>query len=100
MQFVRILLQIPLYSVDNVEMDSAIDGVISFYGTLDYSYDLAYFAQHEQMGLFDYFGDWMYSMSATEGEETLAEAIEIMTYGVLNGPPNDENILYEAIVKI
>ncbi|MGE4508274.1 MAG: hypothetical protein AB7D16_06570, partial [Eubacteriaceae bacterium] len=92
-QLVAYTDQIPLYTNESLNIDSTVDGVISFYGTSDLSYDLEYFTRPDKMSLLDKIGDFTYKKSS--GGLSLEESNQEMTYGVLGGPPDGENILYQ-----
>lgn len=83
----------PLFSED-IDNEVVVDGVISFYGTSDLRLDYAYFKQDNQLSILDRLGNSLYALSSQGEEETLEEANQIMTHGVLNGLP-EGNPLYE-----
>jgi acetyl esterase/lipase len=59
-QLVAYTDQIPLYTNESLNIDSTVDGVISFYGISDLSYDLEYFTRPDKMSLLDKIGDFTY----------------------------------------
>lgn len=99
-QLVAYTDQMPLYTENNMSLDTTVDGVVSFYGTSDLRFDYDYFTTPENRNILDCLGDFLYSKSATEGEKNLQESNRIMTHGVLGGPPGEDNNLYDMSASI